>query len=322
VTGGGQAHRLRQGSGGPPKLDAKAEAGPYQSGSNEGPAAAVRHGAIGDGAIGRDRRAAAAIGRHARLDLVFGYRRGRTVLTRAYAEPPFKIGRPVEAGGAASLIIVCAAPGVFPGDELRQAIRVQAGARVALRSQSALQAHPGAGAAARLDARYEVDAGAELSCVWDPLIPFPEAKISQRIEIALAQDSRFYWSDAMLTGRSARGEAWMIGMLGHELRLSIDGALQYLERYWLVPQERDLAARWVAGAASHLSTILVHDPAPGVTAEMLQHRLDVIEDVQAGFDTIAPHLIVGRMLASRGPAFAAARRSVEAFVEFAPYQQL
>ena len=40
-------------------------------------------------AVGRDRRVAAAIGRHAQLDLVFSYRRGRTELTRAYAEPPF-----------------------------------------------------------------------------------------------------------------------------------------------------------------------------------------------------------------------------------------
>jgi urease accessory protein len=266
----------------------------------------------------RDRRAAAAIGRHARLELVFGYRRGRTVLTRAYAEPPFKIGRPVDAGGAAALILVCAAPGVFPGDELRQTVRVEAGARVALRSQSALQAHPGAGPAARLEARYEVDADAALACVWDPLIPFPEARIAQRIEIALTQHSRLYWSDAMLTGRCARGEAWAHALLEHELRLSIDGVLQYLERYRLASHERDVTARWAAGAASHLSTILVHDPASaGVTAEMLQRRLDAIEngEVQAGFDAIAPHLIVGRLLASRGPAFAAARRAVEQLAE-------
>jgi urease accessory protein len=262
----------------------------------------------------RDRRAAAAIGRHARLELVFGYRRGRTVLTRAYAEPPFKIGRPVDAGGAASLILVCAAPGVFPGDELRQTVRVEAGARVALRSQSALQAHPGAGPAARLEARYEVDADAELACVWDPLIPFPEARIAQRIDIALTAQSHLYWSDAMLTGRCARGEAWAHALLDHELRLSIDGAVQYLERYRLVPRERNVAARWAAGAASHLSTILIHDPAPAaVTAEMLQRQLDAIANtqVQAGFDAIAPHLIVGRLLGSHGPSFATARRTVE-----------
>ena len=269
-------------------------------------------------AVGPDRRAAAAIGRHARLELVFGYRHGRTVLTRAYAEPPFKIGRPVDAGGAAALILVCAAPGVFPGDELRQTVRVEAGARVALRSQSALQAHPGAGPTARLEARYEVEAEAELACVWDPLIPFPEARIAQRIEIALTPQSRPYWSDAMLTGRCARGETWAHALLDHELRLSIDGVLQYLERYRLVSRERDVTARWAAGAASHLSTILVHDPASAaVTAEMLQHCVDAMENdnVQAGVDAIAPHLIVGRLLASRGPAFASARKAVEALVE-------
>jgi len=305
----------------------------------------------GAAAPGRDRRAAAAIGRHARLELVFGYRHGRTVLTRAYAEPPFKVGRPVDVGSTASLILVCAAPGVFPGDELRQTVRVEAGAHVALRSQSALQAHPGAGLAARLEARYEVAAEAELACVWDPLIPFPEARIAQRIEIALTPQSRLYWSDAMLTGRCARGEAWVHTLLDHELRVSSDGVLEYLERYRLEPfspwrngndpafyphsrqfgtaghdaqvrtalasRAREVTARWAAGAASHLSTILVHDPAPAsVTAEKLQHRVDAIEreDVQAAFDTIAPHLIVGRLLASRGPAFAAARLAIEAAV--------
>jgi len=75
-----------------------------------------------------------------------------------------------------------------------------------------------------------------------------------------------------------------------------------------------VAARWAAGAASHLSTILVHDPAPaGVTAEMLQHCVDAMENdnLQAGVDAIAPHLIVGRLLASHGPAFASARKAVE-----------
>ena len=50
---------------------------------------------------------------------------------------------------------------------------------------------------------------------------------------------------------------------------------------------------------------------------MLQHGVDAMENdsVQAGFDAIAPHLIVGRLLASRGPAFAAARLAVEALVE-------
>jgi urease accessory protein len=233
----------------------------------------------------------------------------------------------MEAGGAASLIVVCAAPGVFPGDDLRQSVRVEPGARVTLRSQSALQVHPGDGPAARIASRYEVDAGAELRCLWDPLIPFPEAEIVQRVEIALAQDSRFYWSDAMLTGRCARGEAWVLRMLDHELRLSIDGALQYLERYRLMPSgghrapgvsathARDVATPWIAGDASHLGTILAHHADAGAAkAETLQQRLDRIESVRAGVDIIARHLMVGRLLGWRGPAFTAARMTAEELV--------
>ena len=50
---------------------------------------------------------------------------------------------------------------------------------------------------------------------------------------------------------------------------------------------------------------------------MLQHCVDAMENenVQAGFDAIAPNLIVGRLLASHGPAFAAARLVVVALVE-------
>ena len=41
----------------------------------------------------RDERSLSVVGRHARLELAFGYRNGRTVLAEAYAEPPFRVGR-------------------------------------------------------------------------------------------------------------------------------------------------------------------------------------------------------------------------------------
>src|SRR5262245_50099929 len=47
--------------------------------------------------VRRDERPLSVIGRHARLDLTFLYRSGRTVLAEAYAEPPFRVGRWFEA---------------------------------------------------------------------------------------------------------------------------------------------------------------------------------------------------------------------------------
>src|SRR5438105_3094473 len=90
----------------------------------------------------RDRRVAADVGRHARLELAFACRDGRTIVTHAYAEPPLRIGRSFDLDGAAYMILVCSAPGVFAGDCLQQRVTVGAGARVVLVSQSALQVHP------------------------------------------------------------------------------------------------------------------------------------------------------------------------------------
>src|SRR4051812_38646338 len=105
-----------------------------------------------------DVRAPCAIGRTARLELVFELRRGRTVLAHAYAEPPFRIGRAFQIDDAAYVIVGCTGPGVFAGDALRQSVRVGRGARVLLASQSALQAHPSAAAAAASIAHdYVVD---------------------------------------------------------------------------------------------------------------------------------------------------------------------
>ena len=276
------------------------------------------------GEAGRDGRTASPdardvtrVGRHARLELAFGYRRGRTVLTRAYAEPPFRIGRWFEDGRTASMIIVCAAPGVFPGDDLRLSVHVQAGARAAIRSQSALQAHAGNGPAARTSARYQVDEEGELRCHWDPLIPFPASRLTQRIDVSLARGSRFSWSDAMMSGRCGRGESWAMASLDHELRCSVAASLRYLERYRLAPAERGVAVPWIVDGASYLGTILAYDPdAPAGAAGALQDRLGSQRgDLRVAFDEIDRGLIVGRLLGWSGPAFAAARLAAQTLIE-------
>src|SRR5258708_5799158 len=109
-----------------------------------------------------DSRLPSEIGRRARLELVFAYRRGRTVLAQAYAEPPFRVGRLLDSGPIVSLILVSCGAGVFAGDWLEQRVRVERGARVRLTSQSALQVHPSSpqGRAARsavLESSYDVE---------------------------------------------------------------------------------------------------------------------------------------------------------------------
>ena len=151
-----------------------------------------------------DRRATGQVGRHARLELVFTVRDGRTVLAHSYAEPPFRAGRWFAEGDGLHMILASSSPGIFGGDVLDQSIVVEAGARVRLTSQSAPQLHASAdGAAAIVRSKYHVAGEAHLACQWDPLIPFPVSRLDQRIDVTLESGSILYWSDAMMSGRKS-----------------------------------------------------------------------------------------------------------------------
>ena len=71
-----------------------------------------------------DRRGIEDVGRHARLEIRFAWRGGRTVIAEAYAEPPFRVGRCFQEGSSLHMIMTSSAPGIFGGDCLQQTIRV------------------------------------------------------------------------------------------------------------------------------------------------------------------------------------------------------
>ena len=265
-----------------------------------------------------DSRAPSVVGRSARLDLVFEARSGKTAVARAYAEPPFRIGRSFDVDGAAYVILVCSGPGVFAGDALDLSVRVQPGARVILTSQSALQVHPSAASTpALIQHRYVVEGDGEFQAHWDPVIPFAAARLDQRFELQIDEPSRLYWSDALMSGRVERAEAWSFDRVAHELRLHVGTNLKYLERYTLQAHERSLMHPWVVGGMHYMATALTHhDAVTPETAELLQREIETGGDirVRAGVDLLESRLVIGRLLASCGAPFASARASYRQLV--------
>ena len=265
------------------------------------PAVAARH---------RDERVLSVVGRHARLDLTFLYRGGRTILAHAYAEPPFRVGRCFAEGDGVHMILTSSAPGVFGHDHFQQTVRVGRGAHVRLTSQSALQAHPSPdGATAHLQSSYHVDDGAHLHCHWHPLIPFADARIEQRISVNIVGDGFLHWSDALMSGRRARGEHWQFASLAHEIAVSRDGSLEYLERYRIRPSELAVARPWAAGDASYLGTTLMtgRPIAPGV-AERVHIELGHLVGLRAAADRLGDHVLLVRLIGASGATFHEARR--------------
>jgi urease accessory protein UreH len=258
----------------------------------------------------RDERSLSVVGRHARLDLGFVYRNGRTVLAEAYAEPPFRVGRWFAEGEGLHMILVSSAPGAFGHDRLRQIVRIGRGARVRLTSQSAMQVHPSPdGAIAYLESSYHVEHGAHLHCDWHPLIPFAHARIDQRIDVNIGGGGSLYWSDALMSGRQARGEQWTFTSLAHELSVSREGSLEYLERYRIQPSELAVSRKWAAGEASYLGTTLMTGrPIEPGAAERLHIELGRLAGVRAATDRLDDRVLLVRLLSVSGPAFHEARR--------------
>lgn len=255
-----------------------------------------------------DARTLGDVGRQARLELSFALRNGHTVLAHAYAEPPFRVGQCLPDGEGVHLIVASSAPGVFGGDALRQRITVERGARVRLTSQSAMQVHTADGSLATLASTYRVESGGHLHCEWDPLIPFPQSKLDQRIDIDLEQDATLFWSDAFMGGREARGERWQFARLSHELRLSRAGLLAYMERYSIKRGGVGPTQRWVADDACYFGTALVARPDVNRTvAANLHGRISSLQGVRAAVDCLDDQLLVVRLMASSGVDFHAAR---------------
>jgi urease accessory protein len=253
----------------------------------------------------RDCREAADVGRVARMHLMFECRACRTRLASSYAEPPFRVplGCPDEDSGFHA-VVASSAPGIFGGDRFTQVVEVAPGARVHLRSQSAQQVHPSrCGAAASWSADYRVAPGAHLDCVWDPAIPFARARLDQRISIELAGDATLFWSDAIMAGRSAHGERWAFARLAHELRVTRDEQLVYLERYVIDAGDRPVGRAWIADAACYFGTILIVGP-PAVTArDTIQSELSRETDVQGVADRPEEGVTLVRLMSTSGRAF-------------------
>jgi urease accessory protein UreH len=260
-----------------------------------------------------DRRETRSVGTDARLELIFAERCGRTVLAHAYAEPPFRVGPSFPEGAGLHMILASSAPGIFGGDRFEQTIRVERGARVRLTSQSALQVHPAVGGGtASIRSSYTVEDGGELSCHWDPLIPFAGARLDQRLEVHLAERAFLSWSDAFMAGRAGRGERWKVTAFAHELKLWRAGELEYLERYRIAPDELSVSRPWIANGACYFGTLVMSGrDVSSADAERLHRDLQACELAGTAADALGPRLLLVRLMADAGVAFHEARALVK-----------
>jgi urease accessory protein len=157
-------------------------------------------------------RAAAEPGSAGSLHLVVDRVAGRTRIVDLECSGPVQVLRcqylDPAAPDIASVTIASPSGGVLQGDRLRIVVEVRAGARLSLDTQSATRLYRMPDRPARIDARFDVGAGAWLEYVPDPWIPFAGSNTTVDTVLVVDATAAAVLGEIVAAGRVARGETF------------------------------------------------------------------------------------------------------------------
>ncbi|MCL6609569.1 MAG: urease accessory protein UreD [Geminicoccaceae bacterium] len=171
--------------------------------------------------------------------------------------------RPFEA------VLINTAGGIAGGDRLEQRLRVRAGAGLLASGQAAEKVYRSLGPPAQLSTRLQVEPGGTLLWLPQETILFDGARLDRSLEVDAAGDARLLLVEAVVLGRTARGEEVRSGRLRDRRVVRCDGSLLLVDPLRLEGAIAELALRpALLGGARAFATILALGP--GVDPALLE----------------------------------------------------
>jgi len=150
------------------------------------------------------------------VELVCERRGGRSVVARAHNAGLARTSRlPHTMDGAAHVMLATLGPGVLRGDRFVTTGRLGPDAALVVRAQMATPLFPGA--AARLEARWEVATGAMLCVLGAPLVPLPGCNVEATLTLDVAGSGLAIAAETLVVGQGATLRGRTLG--------SIDGTV-------------------------------------------------------------------------------------------------
>ena len=143
---------------------------------------------------------------------------GRTVLRRQSFAAPVHISKPHHDAGWLVVNVACPTPGLFAGDRVDMAVKVESGAHLLLTAPSASRIHTMREGWAELNQEFYVASGAVLDCCPEYLIPQAGARYRQRSALHVENGGAVIWTESLAPGRTASGEIFAFT----ELRFATD----------------------------------------------------------------------------------------------------
>lgn len=242
---------------------------------------------------------------HAALALDYRRDRDRTVLARRHSGP-LQVQKALYPEGAALCQTVLVHPpgGIAGGDALTIEATVRAQAQALITTPGAAKWYKANGRPA--SQRVTMRVAGVLEWLPQEAIVYDQADARSELLVDVAADAAMIGWDLVVLGRSAAGESFSNGRFAQTIRLSDDGALQWIERTRLdggdalLASPIGLAGRRVFGCLWALGPRWRDDD-----LEALRARLPA----DAPVTRLAPRLLVARVLAH---GTSGARRALQA----------
>lgn len=163
--------------------------------------------------------------------------------------------------------------GVFEGDRLAIDLHLRHNASVHVSTPSATKLFGAeGGVSARQRMTIDMQAGAYLEYVPDPIIPLRRACYEQHTLLRMATGARAILTEIVACGRFAAGEAFAYSRLHVRTEVEIDGAPTCRDAFELTPETMPLAGPGLFGEHRFIVTVLVL--CPGTLPAGLDRRID------------------------------------------------
>jgi len=198
------------------------------------------------------------------LVAVRGEAGGPTRLARLYQEGCAKIRLPRDAAARClEAVLINTAGGLTGGDRLRWAAEAGDHAALTLTTQACEKVYRAANG--RAETVVELTVGADARVDWLPqeTILFDGGAYARRLDVDLAAGARLLAMEAVVLGRTARGERVMQGLLRDRWRVRREGRLIFADDLRLEGRvcETALGAPLLSGACAFAAVLLVAEEA-------------------------------------------------------------
>jgi len=197
---------------------------------------------------------------------------GATRLDRLYQSGAAKVKLPdVFDGEPTQAVLINTAGGLTGGDRMAAEVEVGDDCRAIVTTQACERIYRSAGGSAEVTTRLTVGDGARLGWLPQETILFDGGRLSRRLEADLAPSAELLLVEAVIFGRTARGETIRSGLFADRWRIRRGGKLLFADDLRFDWADAELLSRHaVLAGATAMATILLATDDPSRHLENLR----------------------------------------------------